>query len=141
MKEKKSLCPINQYLEIFGDKWTLLIIRDMIFVGKRYFNELRASDEKIASNILTDRLHKLEVSGIVIKTKDVKHKQKNIYTLTQTGIALVPIIIEMAAWSLDHRKVSEKDRIHVAELVAGGQKLQDQIKKSLLKEFSEISKV
>ena len=60
------------------------------FVGKRYFNELRDSDEKIASNILTDRLNKLEASGIIIKTKDSKHKQKNIYTLTEQGIDLMP---------------------------------------------------
>lgn len=139
MKEKKSLCPVNQYLEVFGDKWTLLIIRDMVFVGKRYFNELRASDEKIASNILTDRLNKLEASGIVIKTKDSKHKQKNIYTLTPMGADLVPIIINMAKWSLDNRTVSEKDRKHVTELVDGGEKLQKQIKDALLEEFSKVS--
>ena len=136
MKEKKSLCPINQYLEVFGDKWTLLIIRDMMFVGKRYFNELRDSDEKIASNILTDRLNKLKASGIIIKTKDSKHKQKNIYTLTEQGIDLMPIIIQMASWSLVHRKLTEKDRIHVTELINGGKKLQNEKRETLLKEVS-----
>jgi DNA-binding HxlR family transcriptional regulator len=140
MKEFKSYCPINQYLEIFGDKWTLLIIRDIMFDGKRYFNEIRESDEKIASNILTDRLIKLEESGIIIKTKDIKHKQKNIYTLTNIGIDLMPIIIAMSSWSLTHRKVSEKDRKHVNELINGGKDLQDKMSNSLLKEFETILK-
>jgi len=140
MKEKKSLCPVNQYLEVFGDKWTLLIIRDIMFDGKRYFNEIRESDEKIASNILTDRLIKLEESGIIIKTKDVQHKQKNIYTLTKIGIDLMPIIIAMSKWSLTHRKVSGKDRKHVNELISGGKELQDKMSNALLKEFETISK-
>lgn len=139
MKELKSSCPINQYLEVFGDKWTLLIIRDIMFDGKRYFNEIRESDEKIASNILTDRLNKLEESGIVIKTKDAKHKQKNIYTLTKVGIDLMPIMIAMSEWSLNHRKVSEKDRAHVSELIKGGEDLQDKMSKALLKEFKAVS--
>ena len=95
----------------------------MMFIGKRYFNDLRSSDEKIASNILTDRLNKLETSGIIIKTKDSQHKQKNIYTLTKMGIDLLPIIIQMSAWSLAHREISEKDRIHVSELISGGKNL------------------
>ncbi|MBL4707775.1 MAG: helix-turn-helix transcriptional regulator [Flavobacteriales bacterium] len=139
MKEDKSLCPVNQYLEIFGDKWTLLIIRDMMFVGKRYFNELRESDENIASNILSNRLLKLEESGIIIKTKDSRHKQKNVYSLTQAGIDLMPIIIQMSSWSLSYRKVSEKDRIHVTELLNGGKELQEKMSASLLQEFKLAS--
>ncbi len=139
MKELKSTCPINQYLEVFGDKWTLLIIRDIMFDGKRYFNEIRDSDEKIASNILTDRLTKLEKSEIIIKTKDGNHKQKNIYTLTKKGIDLMPIMIAMSSWSLNHRVVSEKDRIHVSELISGGETLQNKMRAALLKEFDIVS--
>ncbi|WP_271783729.1 winged helix-turn-helix transcriptional regulator [Aquimarina algiphila] len=140
MKESKSLYPVNQYLEVFGDKWTLLIIRDIMFDGKRYFNEIRESDEKIASNILTDRLNKLEKSGVILKTRDIKHKQKNIYTLTKTGIDLMPIIIAMSEWSLNHRKVSDKDRIHVSNLIKGGKALQNKMSAALLEEFESISK-
>ncbi|WP_271765283.1 winged helix-turn-helix transcriptional regulator [Aquimarina algiphila] len=140
MKESKSLCPVNQYLEVFGDKWTLLIIRDIMFDGKRYFNEIRDSDEKIASNILTDRLNKLEKSGVILKTRDIKHKQKNIYTLTKTGIDLMPIIIAMSEWSLNHRKVSDKDRIYVSNLIKGGKALQNKMSAALLEEFESISK-
>jgi DNA-binding HxlR family transcriptional regulator len=141
MKEKKSLCPVNQYLEIFGDKWTLLIIRDMMFVGKRYFNEIRDSDEKIASNILTDRLNNLEKFGIIIKTKDSQHKQKNVYTLTEQGIDLIPIIIQMSSWSLMHRKLTKKDEEHINELIQGGLKLQNEMRTTLLNEYQTISNI
>ncbi len=130
---------MNQALEVFGDKWTLLVIRDIMFDGKRYFREMLGSDEKIASNILTDRLNKLEEFGVLIKTKDPHHKQKNIYSLTERGIDLLPVMIEIAHWSIKHRKVSEKDRTHVKELVAGGQKLQDNMQKDLKKELALVS--
>ena len=141
MKEKKSQCPVNQFLEVFGDKWTLLIIRDIMFVGKRYFNELRDSDERIVSNILTDRLDKLESSGIIIKTKDSYHKQKNIYTLTEQGIGIMPIIVQMSLWSLTHRKLTKKDEKHINGLIQGGLKLQNEMRTSLLNEYQTISNI
>ncbi len=140
MKKSKSHCPINQALEVFGDKWTLLIIRDIMFDGKRYFREILGSDEKIASNILTDRLHKLETFGILVKTKDADHKQKNVYTLTEKGIDLMPVMIHIAEWSTKHREVSEKDIIHVNELVMGGRKLQDELQEALKEELKKVSK-
>ena len=139
MKKVKSYCPVNQALEVFGDKWTLLIIRDIMFDGKRYFREMLSSDEKIASNILTDRLNKLEEYGILIKTKDAHHKQKNVYTLTEKGIELMPVMIEIAHWSTKHRKVSKKDKIHVEKLVAGGQELQQNLKTALVEELIKVS--
>ncbi len=140
MKNSKSHCPINQALEVFGDKWTLLIIRDIMFDGKRYFREMLGSDEKIASNILTDRLNKLEEFGILVKTKDPNHKQKNVYSLTKKGIDLMPVMIEVANWSTKHREVSDKDKTHVKELVAGGQKLQDKMQNALKEELKLVSK-
>ena len=139
MKESKSQCPINQALEVFGDKWTLLIIRDIMFDGKRYFREMLGSDEKIASNILTNRLNRMEELEILIKTKDAHHKQKNVYSLTKKGVDLVPVMIEIAQWSIIHRTVSEKDKKHVQELVDGGYTLQEQIKSSLLNTLKEVS--
>jgi len=139
MKNHKSYCPINQALEVFGDKWTLLIIRDIMFDGKRYFREMLGSDEKIASNILTDRLNKLEKLGILVKTKDAHHKQKIVYSLTDKGIVLMPVMIEIAGWSTKHREVSEKDKTHVMELVDGGQKLQSKMQKALKEELKLVS--
>lgn len=95
----RSDCPLNYALEIFGDKWTLLIIRDMIFFDKRYYQEFLSSEEKISTNILAIRLNSLEKNGFVRKEKSSRHKQKIIYSLTQKGIDLVPMVIEIGFWS------------------------------------------
>lgn len=95
----RSDCPLNFAIEIFGDKWTLLIIRDLIFFDKRYYQEFLSSQEKISTNILADRLTALEKNGFVRKGRDEHHKQKIIYRLTEKGIDLVPMLIEIALWS------------------------------------------
>jgi len=98
-KTLRSSCPINYAVEIFGDQWTLLIIRDLMLNGKHNFGEFRESDEKIASNILTDRLKKLEERELVIKQVDPANGRKLIYRLTDKGIDLAPLLIEMTLWS------------------------------------------
>jgi len=95
----RSDCPLNYALEIFGDKWSLLIIRDMVFFNKRYYQEFLASEEKISTNILADRLTALEKNGFLKKEQSKNHKQKMIYSLTQKGIDLVPIIMEIGLWT------------------------------------------
>ncbi len=95
----RSDCPLNFGLEIFGDKWSLLIIRDLMFFGKRYYNEFMMSEEEISTNILADRLAMLEKEKIIHKKKDKTHKQRLVYHLTQKGIDLVPVIIEIGLWS------------------------------------------
>lgn len=95
----RSDCPLNFAVELFGDKWTLLIIRDLIFFDKRYYQEFLSSQEKISTNILADRLTALEKNGFVRKGRDEHHKQKIIYRLTEKGIDLVPMLIEIALWS------------------------------------------
>ncbi len=120
MKKQKSYCPQYLALEVIGDKWTLLIIRDMIISGKRYFGEFLKSKEKIASNILTNRLQSLEKEGIIYKTKDAKHKQKIIYVLTEKGIDLFPILMENARWSLKYKPVDKNDAKVVKSLLDGG---------------------
>jgi len=101
-KTLRSSCPINYAVEIFGDQWTLLIIRDLMLNGKHNFGEFRESDEKIASNILTDRLKKLEERDLVIKQVDPANGRKLIYRLTDKGIDLAPLLIEMTLWSRRH---------------------------------------
>jgi DNA-binding HxlR family transcriptional regulator len=97
--ERRSDCPINFGLDLFGDKWTLLIIRDLLFVGKKHFGDFLDSDEKIATNILTDRLLKLENQGVISKKLDPVNNTRFIYTLTDKGIDLAPILIEIILWS------------------------------------------
>lgn len=101
----RSGCPINLGLEVFGDKWTLLIIRDMMFAGKRRFREFLASDEAISSNILSDRLAMLVEAGIVTRGDDPNHRLKAIYSLTEKGIELLPIIAQISRWSRTHMPV------------------------------------
>jgi len=120
MKKQKSYCPQYLALEIIGDKWTLLIIRDMIIGGKRYFGEFLKSEEKIASNILTNRLKSLEKEGIIYKKKDKEHKQKIIYLLTQKGIDLFPILMENARWSLKYKPVDKYDAKMAKSILDGG---------------------
>ena len=129
----RSHCPINLSLEVFGDKWSLIIIRDIMFEGKRYFRELLQSEEKIASNILADRLAMLEREGIITKADDPGHKQKFIYRLTARGIDLLPIMIEIGAWSIKHKPVDTKKHKHAVDLVKGGSRLLNEVSKDLVK--------
>jgi len=92
---------------MLGDQWTLLVIRDIIFVNRRHFRELLTqSMEGIASNILADRLRRLVEQGIITRSDDPTHKQKAIYSLTEKGIALVPLLLEMAAWGQEYLPAS-----------------------------------
>jgi DNA-binding HxlR family transcriptional regulator len=94
---------MNRVVEMFGDPWSLLIIRDMMFLDRRHFRELLTqSQEGIASNILADRLQRLAEQGIVVKSHDPSHKQKAIYSLTEKGIDLLPLLMEMAVWGQKH---------------------------------------
>lgn len=95
----RSDCPLNYGLEIFGDKWSLLIIRDLMFFGKKYYSEFICSGEKISTNILAERLTWLEKENIIRKEKDKNHKQKLIYSLTDKGIDLLPVLMEIGLWS------------------------------------------
>src|SRR5204863_5983807 len=134
MENHRSHCPINLAMEVFGDKWSLIIIRDIMFDGKRHFRELLQSEEKIASNILTDRLAMLEQEGIISKAADPGHKLKYIYSLTSKGIDLLPILVEIGAWSLRHKPVDPKKYKHAQSFLAkGGKKLQKEVKKDLVK--------
>jgi len=117
----RSGCPINLTLEVLGDKWSLIILRDMIFGGRRHFRELLAgSMEGIASNILADRLKRLVAEGVLSKADDPSHKQKAIYSLTEMGIELVPVFAVIGAWGRKWLPVSEELSIRAQLLEEGG---------------------
>ena len=130
-KAYKSHCPQYLGLDVFGDKWTLLIIRDMMIDGKRHFREFLQSEEKIASNILTNRLNMLEEEGILTRSEDGSHKQKIIYSLTQKGIDLFPIIMSIAEWSVKYQPVDKEKAARAKEIIDGGVKAQREVMKSL----------
>ena len=130
--EHRSACPINLTLEVMGDKWSLLIIRDIIFGNKRHFRELLTqSMEGIASNILADRLKRLVEEGVLSKADDPSHKQKAIYSLTEKAIQLVPLIAHMGAWGRRHMPVTPELSIRAQLLEEGGPALWEEFMEDL----------
>jgi DNA-binding HxlR family transcriptional regulator len=136
----RSDCPLNFGLEIFGDKWSLLIIRDLMFFGKRYYNEFLNSAECISTNILAERLAMLEKEKIIRKEKDKAHKQKLIYTLTEKGIDLAPVIINIGLWSEKYAKKLNPGRdVIVGEALKNYTKGVEKLRKRLFEEHLKQS--
>ncbi len=96
--ELRSHCPINFTLEHVGDKWSLLVMRDLIFKGKRHYNEFLEAGENVSTSVLRDRLRMLEDTGFITKSQDTVKKSRIRYSLTPKGISLVPILVEMIVW-------------------------------------------
>jgi DNA-binding HxlR family transcriptional regulator len=126
MSDQRSGCPINLTLETLGDRWSLIVIRDMMFGNRRHFRELQAkSEEGIASNILADRLKRLTEAGLVSRAEDPSHKQKAIYSLTEKAIQLVPLLVQMGAWGRRHLPVTHELSVRAQLLEEGGPDLWD----------------
>lgn len=120
----RSACPINLALEVVGDRWSLIVIRDIIFGNRRHFRDLLThSEEGIASNILAARLKTLLDEGIITRADDPGHKQKGVYSLTEKGIELLPVLAQMAVWGRKYLPVSEELGIRAQLLEQGGAKL------------------
>ena len=117
-QDNRSTCPISTALEIVGDRWTLLVIRDLMFAHKRHFREFLQSEEGISSNVLADRLSALVTNDIVKKSDDPTHAQKAIYSLTEKGLELLPVIVAMSAWTQRHYPGTR--RPEAVQLVRGG---------------------
>ena len=99
MTDPRSGCPINLAIELLGDRWSLVVLRDVMFGNRRTYGALLSdSDEKISSNLLADRLKKLVDAGMLTRNDDPTHKQKAIFSLTEKSIALVPIFVHLGAW-------------------------------------------
>lgn len=104
MKELKqrSTCPISTALDVLGDKWSLLILRDMVFAGKSTYGQFLQSEEKIATNVLADRLAVLESQGLLTKAVAADKKSKFTYRLTEKGVATIPLLMEFILWGARH---------------------------------------
>lgn len=117
----RSGCPINLALEVLGDRWSLIVIRDILFGNRRHFREMLAnSEEGIASNILADRLKRLVKAGVLTRATDPTHRQKAVYSLTEQGIELLPVLAQMAAWGRKYLPVSKALSIRAQLLEEGG---------------------
>ncbi|MER8432550.1 winged helix-turn-helix transcriptional regulator [Mesorhizobium caraganae] len=128
---ERSGCPISLSLELLGDRWTLLIIRDLVFAGKTHFREFLLSDEGISSRTLAERLQTLQDEGIVTKSDDPTHKLKAIYRLTEAGIDLLPVLATLGAWGSKYRNADNELARIADELAAGGEVALEQMKKKL----------
>lgn len=102
--KRRSGCPVSISLELLGDRWSLLIIRDMMVRGYRTFREFQESGEGIATNILADRLRRLEATGILIAEPDASDRRKLNYRLTEKGIDLAPVLLELLIWGARHEE-------------------------------------
>lgn len=98
----RSHCAVNYGVEIFGDRWSLLIIRDIIFAGKKTYGDFLKSEEGIATNVLASRLAFLEQQGILSKAPSPDDRRKDFYTLTEKGLDLIPIVLDIVLWSAKH---------------------------------------
>lgn len=98
----KCNCPFTSALDVVGDKWLLIIVKQMLIEGKETFKDFTEADEAIATNILTVKLKFLEEAGIIIKTQRPENKKTNLYLLSDKGLALTPILVELAFWSDKH---------------------------------------
>jgi DNA-binding HxlR family transcriptional regulator len=98
----RSHCAVNYGVEVFGDRWSLLIIRDIVFAGKRTYGAFLKSEEGIATNVLASRLAFLEGQGILSKAPSLEDGRKDVYTLTEKGLDLIPIMLNIVLWSAQH---------------------------------------
>ena len=114
--KKRSDCPISCSLDIWGDKWSLLIVRDLIFYKERTYSDFLKSDEKIATNILATRLQMLEEHGIISKLDHPESKAKVLYKLTPKGIDLLPLIIEINVWADKYLTIPNEQREILKEI-------------------------
>src|SRR5262249_53743749 len=100
--QRRSDCPIHFVLEMFGDPWSLLIIRDIVYFGKRTYGEFLASDEGMATNVLANRLAYLKRQGLLEKRPSKTDRRREEYFLTEKGLDLIPVLVELANWSAEH---------------------------------------
>lgn len=126
MREGKSGCPINLTVELLGDRWSLVVLRDVMFGGHRHFRELLSSSiEGIASNILASRLSKLVDAGLLSRHDDPSHRQKIEYRLTEAAIELVPLMAHLGAWGSGWLPTSPELSIRAQLLADGGPEMWD----------------
>lgn len=131
---QRSLCPISQALEVVGDRWSLLIVRDLAFTGKRRFRELLQSEEGISTTVLSDRLARLVDAGVLTRHGHPHHRQMAVYSLTPMGVDLLDVVVSLGIWGRRHLTVTDASSTPVVELERGGQAALKDLKRRTLHE-------
>jgi len=132
VKKRRSDCPINFALEIFGDKWSLLVIRDLMFMGKTTYGGFLKGPEGIATNILANRLEKLETAALISKAPDPDNGTKFVYSLTESGKDLIPVMLEIVSWSGKHDPDTAASKEMLKQIATNRQAMISDIRKKLL---------
>jgi len=118
-------CPVHYAMSHFGDKWSLLVIRDLMFFGKRYYSEFLNSGEGISTNILANRLRQLEQEGIIRKSRDRENKTRYLYELTEKGLDLMPVMLELVNWSAKYDQQTAAPPDFIRRFSQDKQKMQE----------------
>jgi DNA-binding HxlR family transcriptional regulator len=129
-EELRSHCAVNYGVEMFGDRWSLLIIRDIVFVGKKTYGAFLKSEEGIATNVLAARLATLEAQGILARASNPADARKDFYTLTEKGLDLIPIVLNIVLWSAkyDARSYVLHSKQFLARLSRNPAKVSEEVK-------------
>lgn len=125
--DRRSSCPLVHALDILGDRWTLLVVRDLVFKRRQHYQQFLEAGEGISTNILADRLARLCDAGIVTKVPDSTHGKRFIYALTEKGKALAPVMLELIAWSHDHDPETKVPASYVTRIRAQRGELLDEL--------------
>lgn len=125
--QRRSDCPISFALDTFGDKWSLLIIRDLMFKGKKYYGEFSQSEERISTNILAERLERLETESFISKVRDSENLSRYEYRLTQKGKDLLPVLLDIIEWSAKYDANTAAPRSFLRRLKNDREKLAGEI--------------
>ncbi len=133
--EKRSNCPVSCSLDVWGDKWSLLIVRDLLEKQKCTYGDFQKSEEKIASNILANRLQMLEENGIITKSEHPESKAKVLYRLTEKGIDLLPIIVEIGFWANQYYDIEKSKKLALKEISKNKEQFVKTRKKKLKQEI------
>lgn len=129
MEKVRSHCPISFALDLFGDRWSLLILRDIILKGKRHYTEFLAAEEKISTNILADRLVRLEEVGLIEKSADETNKKKIVYLPTKKGLDLIPVMLEIVGWSAKYDPKTAAPKVFIRSLKKDREMLIEELRK------------
>lgn len=126
----RSHCAVNYGVELFGDRWSLLIIRDIVFVGKKTYGEFLKSEEGIATNVLASRLAFLEEQGILAKAPSPDDGRRDFYTLTEKGLDLIPIVLDIILWSAkyDSKSYVRRSKEFLARLSRSPTQVSEEVK-------------
>jgi DNA-binding HxlR family transcriptional regulator len=139
-EDRRSACPIVGALDLLGDRWSLLIVRDLMFKGLREYGQFLSAGEGISTNILAERLDRLMCAGVIVRTEHPSNGKKYIYRLTEKGVDLAPLMIELVGWGAKYVPDNAAPAAVVQQMRTAREKIVQQLRVSLLTELREARK-